>query len=457
MMRPMPQDRTLPVPRPEPAPPRHALRGGAISFRADPFLSDPAEALEHWPDALLVIENGHIASIGPYSPEAAAGLPVTHHPEALLCPGFVDTHVHYPQTGMIGAYGEQLLAWLERYTFPAELEFADPEHAARVARLFLRELLAAGTTTAAVFCTVHAASVEAFFAESARLNTRMIAGKVLMDRNAPPGLLDGPGHGIPESEALLLRWHGRGRQLYAVTPRFAPTSTPAQLQAAGRLWRAHPGSYMQTHIAENTAEVDWVRELFPEASDYLDVYHRAGLTGPRALFGHGIHLSEGALCRCHQTGSALAHCPTSNLFLGSGLFRVFAAKRADRPVRVGLGSDLGAGTSFSALRTMGEAYKVAQLNGDGLSALHAFYLATLGGAEALALENRIGRLAPGYEADIVVLDPQATPLLRFRTARCRDLAEKLFVLMTLGDERVVRATYVAGSRILTGTAQAGPS
>jgi len=423
---------------------RHALRGAAISFQADPFLTDPDAALEHWPDALVVIEEGRIASVGPWSAAAAAGLAVTHYPDALLCPGFVDTHVHYPQTPMIGAYGEHLLEWLERYIFPAEAAFADPAHAASVARVFLRELLAAGTTTAAVYCTSHATSVEAFFAESARLNTRMIAGKVLMDRYAPASLLDPPGGGIAESRGLIERWHGRGRQLYAVTPRFAPTSSPGQLEAAGRLWREHPGTYLQTHLSESVAEIAWVRELFPEAENYLDVYHRAGLTGPRAIFGHGVHLSEGEFCQCHRTGSALAHCPTSNLFLGSGLFRAFAAKRADRPVRLGLGSDLGAGTSFSPLRTMSEAYKVAQLNDTRLSALHAFYLATLGGAEALYLDDRIGRIAPGYEADLVVLDLKATPLLDFRMGFCRDLAERLFVLMTLGDERVIRATYVAG-------------
>jgi len=429
---------------------RHALRGAAISFHADPFLAPAEETLDYWPDALVVVEGGHIASIGPWSEQAAAGLAVTHYPAGLICPGFVDAHVHYPQTPMIGAYGEHLLEWLDRYAFPAEAAFSDPGHAAAVARVFLRELLAAGTTTAAVYCTTHAASVEAFFQESARLNTRMIAGKVLMDRGAPEGLLDppapdgGPG-GIAESEALIRRWHGRGRQLYAVTPRFAPTSTSAQLAAAGRLWRAHPGTYMQTHLSENLAEVARVRELFPEATDYLDVYHRAGLTGPRAIFGHGIHLSEGEFCRCHRTGSALAHCPTSNLFLGSGLFRLLEAKRAERPVRLGLGSDIGAGTSFSALRTMGEAYKVAQMNGTSLSALRGFYLATLGGAEALRLDDRIGRLAPGHEADLVVLDLQATPLLEYRMGFCRSLAEKLFVLATLGDERAVRATYVAGA------------
>ncbi|EFH12039.1 guanine deaminase [Teichococcus cervicalis] len=424
-----------------------ALRGAAISFRADPFRVPAAEALQHWPDALLVIEAGEIASIAPWPGAAPAGLAVEHWPGALLCPGFIDAHVHYPQLPMVAAPGEELLGWLARYTFPAEAAFADPDHAARVARLFLRELLAAGTTSAAVYGTVHAASAEAFFAESARLNTRMIAGKVLMDRNAPPALLDPPGGGIAESAALIRRWHGKGRQLYAITPRFAPTSTPEQLAAAGRLWAEHPGSYMQTHLSESPAELDWVRQLFPEASDYLDVYRRAGLTGRRAIFGHGIHLSEGELCHCHASGSAIAHCPGSNLFLGSGLFRARQARREGREVALGLGSDIGAGTSLCALRNMGDAYKVSRLAGEPITAAQAFWMATRGGAEALALEGRIGSLEPGREADLVVLDLAATPLLGFRMGLCADLLERLFVLMTLGDERCVRATYVAGRKV----------
>lgn len=424
-----------------------ALRGAAISFLADPFLADPATALRHWPDALIRLEGGRIAGIEDFSPAAARGLAVEHYPDALICPGFIDTHVHYPQLSMIGAYGEGLLEWLERYTFPAEMAFADADHAARVARIFLRALLAAGTTTAAVYGTVHAASAEAFFAESARLNTRMIAGKVLMDRNAPEALLDPPGGGIEESAALIARWHGRGRQLYAVTPRFAPTSSPAQLEAAGRLWREHPGTYLQTHLSESRPELAWIRELFPQAATYLDIYHRAGLTGRRAVFGHGVHLSEAEFHRCHATGSALAHCPSSNLFLGSGAFRAFAAKRPDRPVRLGLGSDVGAGTSLSALRTLGDAYKVSRLNDTRLSALQAFWLATRGGAEALYLEDRIGSLEPGFEADLVVLDLKATPLLELRMEACRDLPEQLFALMTLAEDRTIRATYVAGERL----------
>jgi guanine deaminase len=345
---------------------------------------------------------------------------------------------------MIGACGAQLLDWLNTYTFPAEQHFDDAGHAAEVAALFLRELLRNGTTTAAVYCTVHPPSVEAFFAESHRLNTRMIAGKVLMDRNAPPALLDTAERGYAESKALIGRWHGVGRQLYAITPRFAPTSTPAQLEAAGRLWREHPGTYLQTHLSENEAEIAWVRELFPGRDGYLDVYHQAGLTGRRAIFGHAVHLTEAEFACCHRTGSALAHCPTSNLFLGSGLFPLFEAKHPARPVCVGLGTDLGAGTSFSQLRTLGEAYKVAQARNTRLTALQGFYLATRGGAEALDLLGTIGGIAPGYEADITVLDLKPTPLVEFRMRHAGDWLEKLFVLMTLGDDRAVRATWVAG-------------
>ncbi|MDQ0469720.1 guanine deaminase [Labrys wisconsinensis] len=429
-----------------------AIRGAAITFVADPFLVDPAEALVHIDDALILIEDGRIVSVGAFAAaEVPAGVPVEHYPDALLASGFIDTHVHYSQLEMVGAFGARLLEWLERYTFPAELRFADKAHADRVAALFLRELLRNGTTTACVHCTVHPQSVDAFFEESERFNTRMIAGKVLMDRNAPAGLTDTPERGYAESKALIERWHGRGRQLYCITPRFAPTSTPAQLEAAGRLWREHPTAYVQTHLSEDAAEVAWVRELFPEADNYLDVYHRAGLTGRRAIFAHGIHLDEDEFCLCHRTGSALSHCPTSNLFLGSGLFRAFEAKRADRPVFTGLGTDVGGGTSLSQLQTLNEAYKVAALNatagrGEKLRPAQAFYLATRGGAEALALEDTIGSLAPGCEADIVVLDLKASPLVAFRLQAAPTIEDKLFALMTLADERTVRATYVAGEK-----------
>jgi len=439
--------------------PVHALRGRAVSIDGNPFLQPARECLVHHEDALIVVEDGRIAAFGAYS-EVRARLPPgvepVRHENALITPGFVDTHVHYPQLQMVGAFGEQLLEWLDRYTFPAELAFSDPRHAEAVAKLFFREILRGGTTTAAVYCTVHPHSVDAFFAESERFNTRMVAGKVLMDRNAPAALLDTAQRGYDESAALIRRWHGRGRQHYCVTPRFAPSCTEAQLDAAGALLREHNGLFLQTHLCENPAEVAWVKELFPRRSSYLDVYAHAGLVGPRSIFGHAIHMGEEDFCACHAAGAALAHCPTSNLFLGSGLFRLFDAFDPRRPVRVGLGTDVGAGTTLSLVKTLGEAYKVAALRGDKLDAVKAFWLATLGGAQALRLEHRIGRIAEGMDADLCVLELAATPLLEFRSRRCGGVEELLFVLMTLGDERAVRATYVAGEAVYDAARKGDP-
>ena len=421
------------------------LRGQAFTFRHDPFQGDAEEALLHWPDALVVMRGGIVTAFGDHASERArhpGDMPVHHYPDCIIGPGFVDAHVHYPQMEMTGAFGETLLDWLRRYTYPTEARFADAAHAARVASVFLQELLRAGTTTAAVYCTVHEHSADALFAEAERLGMRIVAGKVLMDRNAPDALLDSEDHGIPATRRLIARWHGRGRLLYAITPRFAPACTDAALAAAGRLWRDHPGTYVQTHLCETEAEIAWVRELFPAASSYLDVYARAGLAGPRAVMGHAVHVTEGDLSALRHTGCGVAHCPSSNLFLGSGLFRLHDAKAAE--IRVGLGSDVGAGTGLSTLRTLGDAYKVARMRGARLHPAQAIWLATRGGAEVLRLEDRIGTLAPGMEADLVVLDPRATPALALRTEGERDLAERLFALMVLGDERAVRATYVAG-------------
>jgi guanine deaminase len=424
-----------------------AIRGAVLSFTGDPFLEDPAACTRYESDAIVAMADGRIVDCGPADVVAArlpAGAAMTRYADALITAGFVDTHVHYPQTDVIASYGRQLLDWLNEFTFPAEQAFADPGHARRVAKFFLQECLRAGTTTSAVFCTVHPGSVDAFFEEAQALGMRMLAGKVLMDRNAPQALRDTAQSGYDDSKAALLRWHGRDRLLYCVTPRFAATSSPAQLDAAGALWREHPGTYLQSHIAENRNEMAWVRELFPERSGYLDVYDHHGALGPRAIYGHGIWLSERELARCHETGTAIAHCPTSNTFLGSGLFRLHEARKATRSVRVGLATDIGGGTRFSMLATMHEAYKVAQLNGQALTAGQAFYLATRGGARALYLDDRIGSIAPGMEADVVVLDLNSTPLIASRMRHCRDLSDALFVQMTLGDERAVRATYVAG-------------
>ncbi len=421
-----------------------AVRGELVHFLADP--ATQARALEHFADGVLVVRDGRIAECGP-APDLLrklpAGTPLADHRGKLILPGFVDTHVHYPQTDIIASHGEQLLEWLEKYTFPAERCFADPVHAAEVAGFFCDELLKNGTTTAAAFATVHAASVDALFEAAQARRMRMITGKVLMDRNCPDFLRDSAETGYAESKALIERWHNRDRLLYAITPRFAPTSTPAQMMLAGQLFREHAGVFLQSHLAENRAEVEWVARLHPEAGSYLDVYARAGQLGMRAVFAHCIWLDDADRRRMAETGAAMSFCPTSNLFLGSGLFDLRRARELG--VRVGLGTDVGGGTSLSMLQTLNEAYKVLQLAGQSLSAASAFHLATLGGAHSLYLDDRIGNFAPGKEADFVVLDPRATPLLERRSAACATLEERLFVLMMLGDDRAVAATWVMGT------------
>jgi len=367
---------------------------------------------------------------------------VVHYRDALILPGFVDCHVHYPQTEMLAAYGEQLLEWLENYTFPTERAFSDANTSRRVAELFLDELLRNGTTTALAIATVHKASVDAFFVAARTRRMRMICGKVLMDRNAPDDLLDTPETGYHDSKALIERWHGKGRLRYALTPRFAPTSSDAQLTRAGQLLHEHPGIYLHTHLAENRKEVEWVETLFPQCSGYLDVYDHFGLLGRHSIFAHCIHLNDDEFALLHNTGSGIAFCPTSNLFLGSGLFNLSLAE--NRQVNVGFGTDIGAGTSFSLLQTIGEAYKIQQLRGHQLSPLKSMYMATLGGARTLDLDSVIGNFESGKEADFVVLDYRATPILALRLERCTRLADKLFALAILGDDRAVKATYVLG-------------
>ncbi|GAB6966269.1 guanine deaminase [Komagataeibacter kakiaceti JCM 25156] len=430
-----------------PPPASAALRGHIVTFSGNPFLMPPQDALREEPDGLVLIHEGRITHAGPYDSTIAhlpAGMEVTDYRGCLISAGFVDTHVHYPQLPMIAAYGEQLLEWLERYTFPTERHFANMDYATTVARQFLHMLLGCGTTTAAVYCTVHPQSVDAFFTESTRLGTLMIAGKALMDRNAPDYLRDTARQGYDESRRLIERWHGRDRQHYAVTPRFAPTSTPEQLELAGALLATDETLFMQTHLAENRDEVAWVARLFPNSRSYLDVYDRAGLVRPRSVLGHAIYVDETDLCRCHESGSALAHCPTSNLFLGSGAFRLHDVTSPRRPVRTGLGTDVGAGTSLSHLQTMNEAYKIARMNGNRLHPVQAFWLATAGGAHALHLDDRIGTVAAGMDADLCILDPRATPLQALRAEMCDSTADLLFTLMMLGDDRSIRATYVNG-------------
>lgn len=428
-----------------------ALRGPLLDLTADPFLHPEPSCLRYEPDGLLVLQDGHIAARGPAAAllPAWAGVPVEHLPERLIVPGLIDLHVHYPQTGMIASYGEQLLEWLTRYTFPCEERLQDPAHAAALAGFFLDELLRNGTTCALVFCTSAPASVDALFTAAQARGMRVISGQTLMSRGAPAALLNPPEQALAQVQGQITRWHGVDRLRYALTPRFALTSTREELAAVGALRAAHPDLYLHTHLAESVFEVARVAEDFPEAQDYLDVYDRAGLVGPRAVFAHGIHLEERALARLHQAQAAIAFCPSSNLFLGSGLFPLGRALDPSRPVQVGLGTDVGAGTSFSLLRTMGEAYKVAQLQHERLSPARALWLATGGAARALDLAGQVGTLEPGAEADVLALDPRPTPLLALRTPAgwsrsVEGALDALFAAMILGDERAVAQVWVGG-------------
>ena len=425
-----------------------AYRGEILHFLADPAKVSEEDSYQYFEDGLLVIKNGLVEAVGNAQELLAtlsADIKVTQYDNGLIMPGFIDTHVHYPQAEMIASYGAQLLEWLENYTFPEEKQFADIEHGKRVAEFFLTQLLDAGTTTALVFGTVHKESVEAFFTIAQQKKLRMICGKVLMNQNCPDDLQDTTESGYVDSKALIEKWHNTDRLLYAVTPRFAPTCSTEQLNKAGELLKEFPDVYLHTHLSENKDEIAWVSELFPDSDGYLDVYDKSSLLGRRSVFAHGVHLHDHECQRLSDTNSAIAFCPTSNLFLGSGCFNLKQAEEFD--VNVGLGTDIGAGTSFSMLTTLNEAYKTQQLRGDKLSPFKSFYLATLGGAVALDLEGTIGNFTKGAEADFIVLDYQATPLMARRIARCKTLTEKLFALSILGDDRHVKATHIMGERI----------
>ena len=429
-----------------------ALRGSFLSCIDNPFSVGDGQALHYEADGLIIIENGKITAAGSYAEtkHQLQNHPITHYADQLIVPGFIDTHVHYPQTQMIGAYGSQLIEWLNTYTFPAEMQFADGDHANYVAEVFLNELLRVGTTTAAVYCTVHPGSADALFEAARKRRMRIIAGKVLMDRNAPEGLSDTAQSGYDDSLTLIEKWHETDRLLYAVTPRFAPTSTSAQLEATASLLKKHPSCYLQTHLSENTDELSWVAELFPNSSDYLAVYEKYDLVGPKSIFGHAIHLHEREWQALSDANAVIAHCPTSNFFLGSGVFDQKRALQPDpplQPVRTGLATDVGAGTSFSMLQTMGEAYKAGQLKSYPLSATKAFYLATRGAAEALSVSEQIGTIAAGYEADLSVLNLHSTPLIDFRMQYCDSIEEALFVQMILADDRATHAVYVSGELV----------
>ena len=401
--------------------------------------------IEYFADGILEIERGRVKKVASTETFTNDGFDLErceYFPNHLIMPGFIDSHIHYPQTQVIASYGEQLLDWLNNFTFPAELQFSDPEFAALAAQQFFQLLLSNGTTTAMVYTTVFAQSTEAFFQAAAERNLRMIAGKVMMDRNAPSGLLDTPASSEKDCRTLIEKWHDTERLQYALTPRFAPTSSPEQLAVAGKLLREFPDVYVQTHLSENHAEMEWIKKLFPNARDYLDVYEQHDLLGPRSVFGHGLHLSDSELMRLAEAQSTIAFCPTSNLFLGSGLLDVKRVEAAQ--VGWNIATDVGGGTSFSLLRTLAEAYKVLQLQGQNLHPLKALYMATLGNARSLRLDSHIGNFHQGKEADFVVLDLAATPLQADRHGISKSLTETLFALMTLGDEQNIARTYIMG-------------
>ena len=416
------------------------LRGEAIRFAGNPFVEP--DALIHDTDAAIVIRDGLIAEFGP------ADTVLPRFPDAdvertphLISPGFVDCHVHYPQIGVIASWGADLIDWLNGYTFPEEARFHDPDYAKAAASAYFDEQLRNGVTTAASFCTIHPASVDAFFAEARRRGLRAVGGKVMMDRNAIPELHDTAQSGHDDSKALIDRWHG-GRLTYAITPRFAPTSSPEQLEAAGALWAEHTDCLMQTHLSEQPREIGWVRELFPEGPDYLGVYQQFGLVGKGAVFGHAIHLTRREREALREQGASVAHCPTSNQFLGSGECAV--AGLIGDGIRTGIATDTGGGTSYSMFDTMKSAYEVAQRRGDTLTPAQLWWLATAGSAEALHLETKIGNIAPGMEADLILIDRDATPILRHRIGRANAVSEMLFALIILADDRAIAGVLSGG-------------
>ncbi|PDQ20360.1 guanine deaminase [Mesorhizobium sanjuanii] len=423
------------------------LRGRTLSFLRWPETIDDHAAWRYEGDGGLLIRDGRIVAAGAYAEvekQAGQGVEEIDHRPHLLLPGFIDAHAHFPQMQVIASYGAELLDWLNTYTFPEETKFRNAQHGRRIARLFLDEMVRHGTTTVAAYCSVHKASAEAFFAESHHRNMLNIAGKVMMDRNAPEGVLDTPQSGYDDSKALIEEWHGKGRQLYAITPRFAITSSPEQLEMAGALCREHPDLHMQTHLSENHAEIAFTRELYPQLRDYTDVYEHYGLLGKRSLLGHCIHLSEREADAISDAGSIAVFCPTSNLFLGSGLFDYQRFRSRDKALRIAAATDVGGGTNYSMLRTMDEGYKVIALNGEKLNPFQSFWQLTRGNAEALSVVEKVGTLDLDTDADIVVLDARATPAMRLRMETIETLAEELFLLQTLGDDRAVREVYVAG-------------
>lgn len=423
---------------------RTVLRGRVLSFYRAPQGLDDSESYLYLDDGAVSIEDGKVVAVGDYSAANVTGAEVIDHRPHLILPGFIDLHVHYVQSHIMAAYAGSLLEWLNTYTFIEEQKFSQQGHADAVAVDFYDALIRHGTTTAVAYCSSHPRSVHAFFAEAQRRNMLMVGGKVMMDRNAPEALCDTAQSSYDDTKSLIARWHGVGRGLYAISPRFAITSTPEQLEAAQALVAEHPQAYVQTHLSENDAEISYSMELYPGSPDYTGIYEDYGLLGAKTLLGHCIHLNHRETGVLAETGSVAVFCPTSNLFLGSGLFD--HGRLTQHGVRVGVATDIGGGTSVSMLRTLDEGYKVLQLRGQRLNPFASFHMATRGNAEALGLEGTIGSIAPGCAADLIVLDAGATPTMRMRQGTVSSLAEELFLLQTLGDDRAIAEVYVSGAR-----------
>lgn len=421
------------------------FRGRIFSPLGDPFRGDAAKSFAFFDDGYIAIDGTRIAGVGAW-PDHPEGDVTNLGSSHLITPGFFDTHLHAPQLEMIGSYGGHLLEWLNRYTFPTEAKFADPQYAAKIANAFFTELLRNGTLCALIFSTIHYGATDAFFAEAARRGFRGLIGKTMMDRNAPDALLETPAQSYAQSRELLLKWHNKGLLRYAITPRFAPTSTPELLERAGDLKREFPDAYVHTHISENTDEVAWVHQLFPDA-EYADVYDRYGLLDARSVLAHGVHLTAEELDLLNRRGSRIAHCPNSNLFLGSGLFRLHHVLESG--VIVGLGTDIGAGTTPSMFTAMSDAYKVQQVQGIALTPIELWYLGTLGGARALSLDADTGSLEQGKSADFLLLDLKAKPLIAMRSERATSIEDLLASLIFLGDDRVVEGVWIAGREVWT--------
>lgn len=425
----------------------HLLLGQTLGFAGNPFMTAWQDAVLYDSAGGVVVADGRIVDTGQRDALRAAypDAAVTDYGDALISAGFVDAHMHYPQTGIIASWGKQLIDWLNTYTFPEEARFGDKTYADAVAGRSLDLALAHGTTTLTSFCTIHPESVDAFFEAAALRNMAVVAGKTCMDRNAPDNLRDTAQSAYDDSKSLLQKWHGQGRARYAITPRFSPTSTPAQLQALGALWAEHPTCLMQTHLSEQLPEIAWMKDLFPDARDYLDTYEAFGLLGENGLYGHAIHLEPREIARLSEVGAAVVHCPTSNSFIGSGLFDLIGLARAG--VASGLATDTGGGSSFSMLRTMAAAYEIGQLRGTALHPAQLMWLATQGSAQALKMTGQIGHLGAGAAADITVLDLASTPAIAQRSARAADIWDALFPTIMMGDDRAIRDVWVAGKRV----------